>query len=84
MVLNLAYNKNKLYKTFKILTQRNAEFDFFKKDLRLVFPPDFASDFSRKIFLMPDCFYFLRSGCEVINFEIDLIFLPGQRIKTKS
>ena len=52
LALNLAYNKNKLYKTFKLLIQRYAQFWFFGKGSGIVSPPDFVYDFSRKICLM--------------------------------
>ena len=70
---------------------------FQKRNLRLVSPPHFVYDFSRKIFLMfyvtnwPNFIVWLtillnimrnmwiaivgEPGCDVINFEINLIFL---------
>ena len=69
-----------------------AYFDILEKGLGIVFLPHFLNDFLIKMFLMlystnrTNClvaftpyiaiFYFL--GCDVINFEINLIFLINQ------
>ena len=52
MVLNLAYNKNNLYKTLYYLSRDILNFDFLLKGLRSIPPPHFVYDFSRKMFLM--------------------------------
>ena len=62
MVLNLAYNKNKLYKTLDFIklyetldiSRDMLNFDFLEKGLGIVSPPHFLYDFSRKnlMFLM--------------------------------
>ena len=49
---NLEYNKNKLYKTLDYWSRDILNFNFAEKGLRLVTPPYFAYDFSRKMFLM--------------------------------
>ena len=56
-------------------------FDSLEKVLGIVFVPDFVNGFSRKMFKMFEikgnmciaivCFL----GCDIINFEINLIFL---------
>ena len=48
----LAYNKNKLYKTLEYWSRDMLNFNFSEKGLALVSPPHFAYDFSRKMFLM--------------------------------
>ena len=53
IVLNLGYNKNKLYKTLDYWSWDILNFDFFEKSKGIVFPPHFVYDFPRKIFLMP-------------------------------
>ena len=95
--LNLAYNKNILYKTLHYWSRDMSNFDFLEKGLEIVSPPYFVHDFSRKIFLMlysinwanfivwlsllleiwdNMCIEIVSfPGCEVINFEINLIFL---------
>ena len=52
IALNLAYNKNKLYKTLDYWSKDMLKFNFSEKGLGLVSPPHFAYDFSRKILLM--------------------------------
>ena len=81
----MAYNKNKLYKTFGLLLIHSLE-----GGLGIVIPPNFVYDFSRKMFLSSilltdqislfGCFYFViaivsQPGCDVINFETNFIFL---------
>ena len=92
--LNLAYNKNKLYKNLGYWLRDMSNFDFLKKGLGIVSRAHFVYDFSRKKFLMfnwPDFIVWLLlfleilgnmciaivcfPGCDVINFEINLIFL---------
>ena len=56
IALNFSYNKNKLYKTFRLLIQRytytlnSKYFEFSEKDLEIAPPTGF--DFSRKMFLI--------------------------------
>ena len=62
-------------------------FDFLEKGLGIVSPTHFEYDFSRKMFLMllPDCLIEILAnmclvivcfpGCDVVNCEIDIIFL---------
>ena len=52
MALNLAYNKNKLYKTLDYWSRDILNFNFVEKGLGLVSLSHFAYDFSRKMFLM--------------------------------
>ena len=47
MVLNLAYNKSKLYKTLGYCSRDRLNFDFLEKGLGRVSPPHFVYDFSR-------------------------------------
>ena len=49
-ILDLVYNKNKMYKFFDSRDMLN--FDFLKKGLGIVFTPLFVFDFSRKVFLV--------------------------------
>ena len=51
-VLNLTYNKNKLFKTLDYWSSDMLNLDFGEKGLGMVPPPHFAYDFSRQIFLM--------------------------------
>ena len=105
IALNLANNKNKMYKTPDYWSKDMLNFDFSKKGLGLVSPPHFVHDFfSRKVFSnWPSFFVWLPSlreilgsmciaivclpGCDVINFEINLIFLAvflqDQKVMTK-
>ena len=52
IALNLAYNKNKLYKTLDYWSRDMLNFNFSEKGLGLVSPPHLVYDFSRKMFLM--------------------------------
>ena len=52
IALNLAYNKNKLYKTSDYWFRDMLNFNFSEKGLALVSPSNFPYDFSRKMFLM--------------------------------
>ena len=54
MVLNLAYNKNKRYKTLVYWSKDMLNFSFSEKSLGLVSPSHFVHDFARKMFLMLD------------------------------
>ena len=49
---NLAYNKDKLYKTLGYWFIDMLNFDFLEKGLGIVAPPYFVYNFSRKMFLM--------------------------------
>ena len=49
---NLAYNRNKLYKTLDYWSRDVFIFDFLEKGLGMVFPPHPVYDFLRKIFVM--------------------------------
>ena len=72
IALNLTYTKNKLYTILDYWYRDILNFDFLVKCLRIVSPPYFMYDFSRKLFLMlavfyinwpnfnADCLYFLR------------------------
>ena len=46
------YNKNKLYKTLDYWSRDMLNLNFSEKSLRLVSPPYFAYDFSRKMFVI--------------------------------
>ena len=48
--LNMAFNKNRLYKTIDLKIR--TILIFLEKCFRIVSPPHFAYDFSRKMFLM--------------------------------
>ena len=52
MALNLAYYKNKLYKTLDYWSRDNLNFDILEKGLGIVSSPHFVYDFSIKMFLM--------------------------------
>ena len=52
IALNLAYNKNKLYKTSDYWSRDTFSFKFSEKGLWIVSPSHFVHDFSRKIFLV--------------------------------
>ena len=92
-----------------MLKRRSFEYKAKFEKKRMVFPPYFVYDFSRKIFLLTDqmklldCLYFLKywaiwvlqfPGCfpgyDVINFEINFIFLNKpfsyitKKVKTKN
>ena len=51
-ILNLACNKNKLYKTINLRSRDMCNFDLLEKSVRIVSPPRFLHDFLRKMFLM--------------------------------
>ena len=51
IVLNLANNKNKIYKTLESWSRDMLNFDFLEKGLEIVSPSHFVYDFSRKMFL---------------------------------
>ena len=51
-VLNLAYDKNKLYKTLDSWSRNMLNFSLLEKGLGMVSPPHFVYDFSAKMFLM--------------------------------
>ena len=52
IALNLAYNKNKLYKTLDDWSRDMFNFDFFEKGLEIVSPSHFVYGFSRKMLLI--------------------------------
>ena len=52
MILNLAYNKSKLYKTLDYWSWDMLNFIFSEKGLGIVCPPHFVYDFSTKMFLL--------------------------------
>ena len=76
----MAYNKNKQHKTLDYWLKDMLNFEFLERCLRLVSPPHFVCNFSRKIVLM---LYFITwpifsvwlPGCDVLKFVINLIFL---------
>ena len=52
IALNFGYNKEKLYQTWDYWSIDMVNFGFSGKGLRIVSPPHFVYDFSRKMFLM--------------------------------
>ena len=52
IALNLAYNRNKLYKTLDCWSRDMLNFNFSEKGLGVVSPSHFQYDFSRKMFIM--------------------------------
>ena len=52
IALNLAYSKNKQYKTLHYWSRDIVNFDFLEKGLGISFPSHFVYDFSRKMFLI--------------------------------
>ena len=52
IVLNLAYSKNKLYRTLDYWSRDMLNFDFLKQGLGIVSPAHFLNDFSRKMLLV--------------------------------
>ena len=52
MVLNLAYNINKLHKTLGYWSRDMLNFVFSEKGVGIVSPPQFAHDFSRIMLFM--------------------------------
>ena len=51
IVLNLAHNKSKMYKTLDHWSRDMLNFNFSEKSLGLVSPRHFVHDFSRKMFV---------------------------------
>ena len=51
IALNLAYNKNRVYKTLDYGYRDMLNFDFSEKGLGKVSLPNFVYDFPRKMFL---------------------------------
>ena len=68
IVLNLVYDKRKLYKTFDYWSKDVLNFDLLGKVLEIISPSQFANGLSRKMLLilysinwkLSDCRYFLR------------------------
>ena len=68
MVLNLAYDKNKLYETLDFWSRDMVNFDLLERGVEIVPQPHFGYDFSREIcyiiltdqMSLSDCLYFLR------------------------
>ena len=52
IALNLACNKNRLYKTLNYWSRDMSNFDFLGRVIGIVSLPHFVYDFSRKMFLM--------------------------------
>ena len=50
IVLNLAYDKNKLYKTLNLWSRDMLNFCILEKDLGIISPPHFVYDLSTKMF----------------------------------
>ena len=50
IALNLAYNKNKLYKTFDYCSRNMLNFEFLEKGPGIFYPPHFVYNFSKKYF----------------------------------
>ena len=85
---NLAYNRNKLYKTLGYWFRDMLNFNFSEKSLGLVSPPHFVYDFSRKLFLMlhsinwPNFIFWLPLLLEILdNMFITIICYPGCDVK---
>ena len=83
-MLNLAYNKNKLYKTLDYWSRDMLNFNFWKKHMGLVFPSHSVYDFSRKIFLMfysinwLNCIVWLSLLLEILsNICITIVCIRG-------
>ena len=86
IVPNLAYNKNKLYKTLDYWSRDILNFEFFEQCLGIVSPSHFVYDFSRKMFLcyilsidqisLPDWLSFFR------HWEICLLQLFVNQVAT--
>ena len=93
ITLNLAYNRNKLYKTLQYRSRDMLNFDFFRKSLEIVSSPHLSCCVLviDKI-SVPDFFHFLYIAivsvpdCYVIDFETNLTFLikPLIYLKKKS
>ena len=103
--LKLAYHKNKLYKTLRLLIQRYTQFWFVRKSPGMISPQHFVYDFSTKVLLMlysidwPNLIARLSllpgvlrnvfieivcwPGCDVINIEINHIFLIKPVFKSR-
>ena len=52
IVLDLAYNESKLYKTLDYRSRDILNFYFLEKRLEIIFPPHFVYDFSTKMFFI--------------------------------
>ena len=52
IVLKLAYNRNKLFKTLHYWSRDMLNFDYLDKGLRIVSPAHFGYDFSTEMFLV--------------------------------
>ena len=52
IALNLAYNRNKLFKTLYHWSRDKLKFDFLEKGLGIASPSHFVYHFSRKMFLV--------------------------------
>ena len=65
IALNMAYNKNKLYKNLNYWSRDMLKFDFLEKDLHHILC----------IIFQEKCFSCYIPGCDVINFEIIFIIL---------
>ena len=61
IALNLSCNKSKLYDTLNYWSRVMLNFYFLEKGLRIVSPPNFMFDFSRKIILLTVSKYFYYS-----------------------
>ena len=84
IVLKLAYNRNKLFKTLHFYLRDMLNFDFLDKGLGIVSPGHFVYDFSRKIFLMsnsinwPNFIVWLPLLLEILfNMCIAIVCWPG-------
>ena len=84
IALNLAYNKNTLYKTLDYWSTDMLNFDFLEKDLGIVSSPHFVYDFSRKMLLMlysinwPNLIVWLPLLLEILgNMYIVIVCFPG-------
>ena len=73
MILKLAYNKSKLYKTLHYWSWDMLNFSFLEKGLGIVSPPHFVYDFSTKMFLLiyssnwPNFFAWLPLVLEILG-----------------
>ena len=80
--LNLAYNKNQLYKTLDCWSRDMLNFDFIEKGLRIVSPPHFLHDLSKKkIILM---FYSINWPNFIVWWPLFLDILVNMCIAVKS
>ena len=62
IALNLACNKNKMYKTLDNWSRDTLNFDFLEKGLEIVYPPLSWHILLIDQILLPDCLYFLKWG----------------------